>query len=126
MERISVAEGEMNGNSDAGGNKPETEFYGDEIAAFRLPHDGKERAGSVGIEFALYGRCEGGYVLMVENWSRRKGGKNYRVFETFDSIEEMEEKGIREASYTVEIPRKLIERAHRNILAREARFSLSW
>ena len=78
--------------------------------------------GSVGIDFTLYRKHEGGYVLIVESWSRRKGGRNSRIFETFASLEEMEEKVIYEDFYTVEIPRKLIERARRKMLTQEVKF----
>lgn len=75
--------------------------------------------GSIGIDFTLYKTYEGGFVLIAENWSRRKEGKNCRSFETFDSIEEMDEKVLYEDFYTVGIPRKLINRARRKMLARE-------
>lgn len=114
MEKLDV---EVDGRSGealfAGDERSRLKFQGWKIASFKVPYDGEERLGSIGIDFDLYLTNEGRLLLLVENWSRRPGGRNYRIFETFGSIDEMRRRGIREGSYTVELPDRLISRAER-------------
>ncbi len=116
MQDISVEVEKKNGEPEGLENRRHRiNFSGWKIVCFKIPNEGQERVGSVGIDFDLYLTSGGCLLLIVENWSRRPAGSNFRVFETFDSVEEMESKVIYENSYTVEVPAKLIRRAKKEL-----------
>ncbi len=120
MVKIAIPVEKRNGGSrEKRGPGELLQFVGREVAVFRVPYDGEERVGSMGIDFALYQDAAGKFILVVENWSRRPGGRNSRTFEVFDSLEEMKEKVIYEDSYAVELPRKLLQRAEKHLAEAE-------
>ena len=104
-----------NGESAEGENSRLLTFTGSRIAEFRLPYGGKERRGSIGIDFTLYQSRGDGFILVIENWSRRPGGRNFTIFETFNSLEEIKEKEIYGDFYTIELPAKLISGAEKEV-----------
>ena len=119
MERSDVCFDRKNGercNIEPG--RPGLKLSDEKIASFKVPNDGEERFGSIGIDFDLYLTDEGSLLLIVENWSRRKGGRNCCVMGKFGSLAEMKGWGIREDSYEVELPGKLIRKAENAFLAR--------
>lgn len=111
MEKICLLEARK--NSEPSETAEDRGFYGEKIAVARMPHDGKKRKGSIGTDFRLYKTADGKLLLVVENWSRRPGGKNYKIFETFNSLDEIAGEVIYEDEHAVEIPGELIDRARR-------------
>lgn len=121
MERISArCDSSNNDGRNRENGSPRLKLAGEKLASFKIPGGRAGRYASIGIDFNLYLAGDGRLMLFVENWSRRPGGRNCCMIETFDSLAEMKGESIRENSREIELPEKLLRIAGKSLLEKAA------